>query len=113
VTPQEGAVFYFFFVEMEIREYAEIYFRLTCGFRPERFKGKAQKDNYGGWRRRVDKTYTVLAKEVDRDLSFLNCVLVKKTKLGPKVLVRKDLLALIWEKFHLSNTSGGHQGMSA
>jgi hypothetical protein len=98
---------------MEMREYAEIYFRLTCGFRPERFTGKAQKDKYSSWRKRIEKTYTALPKDLDRVVSFTNCVLVKKTINGPKVLVRKDFLDQLWEKFHLSNTSGGHQGMSA
>jgi hypothetical protein len=98
---------------MEIREYAEIYFRLSCGFRPDRLKGKAKKDSYRSWRRRIDKTYIALPKEVDRDLTFSNCVLVKKTKAGPKVVVRKDYLDQIWDKFHLSHCSGGHQGLSA
>jgi hypothetical protein len=97
---------------MEISEYAEIYFRLTCNFRPERFKGTAKKEQYKSWRKRIDKTYIALRKDEDRDLTFTNCVLVKKTKKGPKVLVRKDLLDTIWEKFHLSHTSGGHQGLS-
>jgi hypothetical protein len=95
---------------MELEHYAEIYLRRTAEYRPERFKGKKRKEQFKSWKSIVDKIYSVFPKDPTKPLTLLNSVLVKRTRKGPKIVVEKYKLDELWEKFHCSNVTGGHQG---
>ena len=95
---------------MELKSYAEIYFRLTARFRPLRFAGTENKSKYSSWRRGIDTRYTVCKKNEGEELTIGNSVLLRNTLKGPRIVVREEFLDTIWEKFHSDILTGGHQG---
>jgi hypothetical protein len=81
--------------------------------RPDRLRGNARKEKYKSWKATVKSGYELRKEDESEDLSLKNCLLLKVERQGKnKVVVKKSELEQLWEKFHIDNLSGGHQGFS-
>ena len=95
---------------MQDQDFDEIYFFLSYSERPVRFRGKAHKEKFKSWKRTIKKRYELKARRKGEGITKSNVLLMKCTKKGKKIVVKENQLDSVWEKFHLSGTSGGHPG---
>ena len=95
---------------MEESEVLEVFEYLTEKKRPIRLRGKAQKNAFKAWKKKVNKL-SIEAKDEKLPLSVENSVFFTVRSGNIKIFIRKSQLEELWERFHKAEKTGGHQGL--